>query len=132
MRTYKSFVVVIVEVSSTPQWVQVVQTPREIIAGVAFNGLEKADGQIEVHGEHVVGEQHGSNRRTKAEDDGFDGVSIFSCNTKGCLVLVMHFVNRLVHKSPMQESMDPVEIEIFNEDANNTHAQHIRPTDEWM
>ncbi len=81
--------------------------PGEIVAAVSIDGLEKAEGDPDVHRKDVeVSPEHGVEDGTEngagAEDEDFGGVRIFGGETEGSGVLVVDLVDMFIERAPVE------------------------------
>ena len=100
----------IVVVGSGPEGKEVVQTPRELIAGVSIDGLKQTENDPDIHGDNVQilgnGTEHNGNAdASESKNHGFQGRCIFGSQAEGGAVLVMQLVNHLVEARSMKGAM---------------------------
>ena len=111
--TDEFLVVKIMVVSARPEWQEMMETPRELVAAVSVDSLEQPQYNPNVHGENVevtgycTPEDRAANS-TETENHNFDRRSIFSCHAKGGRILVVDLVNSLVKGTPMKCSVREV------------------------
>jgi hypothetical protein len=103
----------IVVLRASPERQEMVQRPREFVAGMRINGLEKSEQDPDVHGQdvQVLGDSAPDDRcadcaQSKHHD--FDWRGVFCGKTKWSRVLVVDFVDVLVQWTPVHCAMRPV------------------------
>lgn len=112
-----------------PERKEVVQTPRELVAGVGIDGLKQTENDPHIHGDNVQllgkGTEHNGNADgSKGKNHGFQGRGIFGCEAKGGAVLVMQFVNHLVEARSMKGAVQPVVPSIFQDKEQGNLPRH--------
>ena len=115
------------ELGTRPDGEPLGRGPGVLIAVVMLNGLVEAPEEEEVHAEDVIHEDEGAKHGSKAEDQGLDGMGIFGSHANGDLELVVHLVDVLVPGSVMEETMDPVEVKVLNEEGKNGSKDDLGP-----
>ena len=105
---HKSHVVEIVVISTGPEGENVLERPREIVSTVSIDGLEETEDDPDVHGEdvEVAGAKDIENWTSdcpSTEDEDFCWMGVLSSKTEGGRVLVVNFVDVLVHGTPVKE-----------------------------
>ena len=97
----------VVVLRAGPEGQEMVQAPRELVAGVRVYGLEQAQDDPEVHGQDVQvlsegAPQHGAEDGADAEEHDFDRRGVFCREPEGRGVLVVDLVDCFVEGAPME------------------------------
>lgn len=105
---YESHVVEVVVISTGPEGEDVLERPGEIVSAVSVNGLEETEDDPDVHSKDVkvAGAKDIENRtsdRPSTEDEDFSWMGVLSSKSEGSRVLVVNFVDVLVHGAPVEE-----------------------------
>lgn len=88
-------------VSASPEWKEMVKTPREFVATVCIDGLKQAQHDPNVHSEDVQISGHCTPENWTADsaepkNHNLNRGRILGCHAERCGVLMMNFVNGLV------------------------------------
>jgi len=107
---HESHVVEIVVISTSPEGKNVLERPREIVSTVSIDGLEETEDDPDVHGEDVEVAsakdiENWTSDCPSTEDEDFRWMGVLSSKTEGGRVLVVNFVDVLVHGTPVKELM---------------------------
>ena len=107
---HESHVVEIVVISTGPEGKDMLERPGEIVSAVSIDGLEETKDDPDVHSEdvEVASAKDVENRtsdRPSTEDEDFSWMGVLSSKAEGSRVLVMNFVDVLVHGTPVEELM---------------------------
>lgn len=126
----ESLVVVVVMLSTSPEGNPVVKRPREIVARVGINGLEKTENDPKQHGSQMeiplgtelqnmvsdkVVDQWTANG-AKAQDHCLDRMSVLGRNTKGRSVFVVNLVHLLVKRRPVHEPVHVIVVKVLKDE----------------
>lgn len=108
-------------IGTGPEGEEMMQAPRELVAGVGVDGLEQAEDDPDVHGDDMQflgdgAEDDGDSDRSESEDHGFQRRCILCCQTEWCAVLVMKLVDQLIQPRLMQSAVKPVMPSIFQDE----------------
>lgn len=103
----------IVMLSTRPERQEVVQRPRELVAGVRIDSLEETADDPEVHSQDVQIASDGTpydraEDRAGAEDHDFDGRGVLGGQTEGGGVVVVNLVDGAVERTPVHGAVGPV------------------------
>jgi len=125
-------VVHIMMVSAGPERHEVMQAPGELVARVGINGLEEAESDPGVHGDHmqILGdgaEDDWDADRSESEDHGFKRRSVLCCQTKWRAVLVMELVDQFIQSRLVQSTVKPVMPGIFQDEKQRDLPAHGNP-----
>ena len=93
-------------VSASPEWQEVSQAVRKVVAAVRIDGLEEAEDDPDVHREDVQiladgAPQDGCTYCAHTEDHDFNWRGVLSSHAKRRRVLMVDLVDILVQWSPM-------------------------------
>lgn len=137
----EGLVMVVMMLSTGPEWDPVMKRPREIVAGVRVDGLEETEDDPEQHGRQVkiplwahleneAGSQMIKERASdsaEAEDHGLDGVGILSSDTKRGCVFVVDLVDLLVERRPVHETVHMVVVKVLKDKEDRQLHRHFLP-----
>lgn len=123
-------VVEIVVIRTGPEGDEVTQAPGEVVAAVGIDGLEETEDDPDVHGDEVefasnAQQNNGCSNDTNSEKSGFDRRGVFSSETEGSRVGVVHLVNRLVERTVVQRSVEPVVPGVLHDEADGDLNSHL-------
>lgn len=126
----EALVVNVVVFGACPERQEMMQAPRELIAGMSINGLEQPADDPEVHGQDVQvvcdgAVQDGRANGTEAEDHDFDGRCVFGSKTEGGGVLVVDLVDVLVEGAPVHGAVHPVVPCVFEDEEDCNLVSHL-------
>jgi len=107
---HESHVMEIVVISTGPEGKDVLERPREIVSAVSIDGLEETEDDPDVHGEDVEvasakDVEDRTSDRPSTEDEDFSWVGVLGGKAEGSRILVMNFVDVLVHGTPVEKLM---------------------------
>lgn len=111
----------IVVICTRPEWQNVLERPREVVARVGVDGLEEAEGDPDVHGDDMeVSRVHCPEDWTaecaEGKDERLERVGILCRETKGCAVLVVELVNVAVERTIVERLVGDKVVEIFKDE----------------
>lgn len=118
-------------IRTCPEGQEMVQAPRELIAGVCVDGLEQTEDDPNVHGQDVEvarerAVQDGTTDGAKAENHDLNGGCVFGSQTKGSGVLVVNLVDVLVEeRRDVHQAVGPVVPGVFHDKENNDLIGHL-------
>lgn len=118
---------VVVVLSARPDEEPLGRSPGVLVTVVVLDGLVEAPEEEEVHAEDVVHEDEGTKHGTEAEDERLEGVGVLGGHTKGDLELVVDLVDVLVPGAMVEQAMDPVEVEVLNEEGEDGGNDDLGP-----
>ena len=121
----------IVVLSPCPEGQEMVQAPREFVAGMRVDSLKESPHDPKVHSQNVqvTGDstpQDWRSHRSQSKYHHFDGRSIFSSHAKWCRVLMVDFVDVFVERTPMKSAMGPVVPCIFQYEEDRDLVSHLQ------
>lgn len=136
VRANEVVVVLVMVVSSGPEWHKVVQRPWELVSRVCINSLEQSQTDPQRNGEQVqvMGEvtpNQWQTNGTHSQKGNLDWVSILSSETERSGVSVMLLVNVLVENTVVQAPVEPVMPSVFQNEENSQLGQNLGPGWEW-
>lgn len=122
-------VVHVVVVGTGPDGEEVAQAPGEVVAAVGVDGLEKTEGDPDVHGEQVElagegKEDDGRSDDTNTKETSLDGRSILSGQAKGSRVGVVHLVDAPVERAVVKRAVEPVVPGILHDEEDGDLPSH--------
>lgn len=88
-------------VSASPEWEEMVKTPREFVTAVRIDGLKQAQHDPNVHSEDVQISSHRTPEdwttdSAKPKNHNLNWGRILGCHAERCRVLMVNLVNGLV------------------------------------
>jgi hypothetical protein len=130
--TNETFMVNIMMLSTGPKRNEVVQTPREVVATVGIDCLEKTGGNPEIHSEdmEILREQGPEDRdhySPSTKDHRLNWRSIFGRETERCRVLVVNLMDVLVQRTPVHRSVHPVMPSVLQHEEDSNLSSYCRP-----
>lgn len=128
-------VVDVVVISTGPEGQEVVERPRELVAGVSVDGLEETENDPNVHGHdvEVAGDGDPDDRDTdtaEAKSKDFDRGGELSGETKRSRVLVVKLVDAAVEGTPVEGTVEPVVPGILKDKEDGDLVGNGRPVRE--
>lgn len=128
-------VVVVMVVSTSPERHPVVQADREVVARVGIDRLEETQDDPDVHRDNVQvlreGTQHErTTDRTHTQDQNLERVRILRSKTERRAELVVHLVDVLVQRTPVERAVRPVVEGVLKHKEQADLPRHLEPRGE--
>lgn len=123
-------VVNIVVVGASPERQEVTQAPGEVVAAVGIDSLEEAEGDPDVHGDHVeitgdLKQDDWATDDAEAEEHGLDGGGVLSSETERSRVCVVHLVDVLVKRAVVKRAVEPVVPGVLHSEDDGDLPSHL-------
>lgn len=120
---------IIMEISATPQRHPTPQTPRKVIAGMRIDRLKLTQRHPHQHRDqmHIPSDPTVDQRwddRAQTQEHGLPRTGVFGGQAEGGGVLVVDAVDAAVQRAPVHGAMEPVVVGVFEEEPEEDVRDH--------
>lgn len=120
----------VVMVGAGPEWEEMMEAPRELVAAMRVDCLEQAQHNPDIHREDMQISSHSApkNRAAdspKAQDHHLNRGGIFGSHAEGSRILVVDLVNGLVQGTPVEGTVRPVMPGVFQDEEDGNLVGHF-------
>eukprot|EP00982_Pelagococcus_subviridis_P010829 31032-Pelagococcus_subviridis.AAC.12 len=110
---------------AAPERNEVGRVERQVVPAVVLHGFPQPHREPRPERDHVLREKERPEERADPEDHGLDRVRVLRGNAERVRVLVVNLVHVPVHGLVVQAAVDPVKVEILDDEKHRELPREI-------